>query len=135
MYEDSLNSTRAALEEGIVPGGGVALMQAGRLAGDLKLNREEMIGAQILLRSCEAPMRQIITNAGFDASIVLEQVMLKGQKTFGFNAVSEKIEDLLIAGVIDPVKVVKNSLRHAVSMAGVVLLSEALMADAEEKQA
>ena len=135
MYEDSLNSTRAALEEGIVPGGGIALMQAGRLACDLKLNREEMVGAKILLHACEAPFRQIVANAGLDPSVVLEQVMLKGQKTVGFNAVTEQVEDLLLAGVIDPVKVVKNSLRHAVSMAGVILLSEALIANAEEKEA
>jgi chaperonin GroEL len=134
MYEDSLNSTRAALEEGIVPGGGIALLQAGRFVSDLKLNREEMVGAQILLHACEAPFRQIVVNTGLDASIVLEQVLLKGQKTVGFNALTEQVEDLLLAGVIDPVKVIKNSLRHAVSMAGVVLLSEALIANAEEKE-
>ena len=135
MYEDSLNSTRAALEEGIVPGGGVALMMAGRSAGDLTLTKEEKVGAQILLKACEAPFRQIVTNTGFDASMVVEEVLQKKSKTFGFNALTEKVEDLLKAGVIDPVKVVKNSLRHAVSMARVVLLSEALIADAEEKDA
>ena len=130
MYEDSLNSTRAALEEGIVPGGGVALLRAGRLAGELKLGKEEMAGARILLSACEAPFRQIVLNTGFDPSTVLEEA-LKQKKTFGFNALTEKVEDLITAGVIDPVKVVKNSLRHAVSMAGIVLLSEALMADAD----
>ncbi|MBS0625753.1 MAG: chaperonin GroEL [Verrucomicrobia bacterium] len=134
MYEDSLNSTRAALEEGIVPGGGVALLQAGRSATDLKLGKDEMVGAQILLRACEAPFRQIVINTGLDASIVLEEVLKQNKKHFGFNALSEKVEDLLLAGVVDPVKVVKNSLRHAVSMAGVVLLSETLIAPAEEKE-
>ena len=129
-YEDSLNSTRAALENGIVPGGGVTLLRASRSAKTPKLSKEEQVGAQILLRASEAPFKQIVSNAGFDPSIFLEEV-LKSDKTVGFNAVSEKVEDLLKAGVIDPAKVVKSSLSHAVSVAGVVLLSEALMADAE----
>ncbi len=133
MYEDSLNSTRAALEEGIVPGGGVALLQAGRSA-QLSLSPEELIGANILCKACEAPFRQIVANTGLDASIVLDEVLARQSKSFGFNALSETIEDLLLAGIIDPVKVVKSSLRHAVSMAGVVLLSEALIANAEEKE-
>ncbi len=131
MYEDSLSSTRAALEEGIVPGGGVALLRAGRTTADLNLSKEEKVGAKILLQACEGPIRQIIANAGFDPSTTLEEVLRSG-KTFGFNALSNTVEDLIAAGVIDPVKVVKNSLRHAVSMAGVVLLSEALIADAKE---
>jgi len=128
MYEDSLNSTRAALEEGIVPGGGVTLLRASRAADTLSLNKEESIGAKILLRACEAPFKQIATNTGFDGSLLLEEV-LKNDKNFGFNAVTERVEDMLKAGVIDPVKVVKNCLLYAVSVASVVLLSEALMAD------
>jgi chaperonin GroEL len=127
LYEDSLNSTRAALEEGIVPGGGIALLHAAR-AIVIDLDREEQIGANLLIRACEAPFRQIAFNTGYDGSLLLEEV-LKSGKTIGFNAVTEKVEDLLKAGVIDPAKVVKNSLIHAVSMAGVVLLSEALMAN------
>lgn len=130
MYEDSLNSTRAALEEGIVPGGGVALLRASR-AIKLDLNTEETVGAQILLRACEAPIRQIILNTGFDPSVTLNEVLLKGP-SFGFNAVTEQVEDLFKTGVIDPAKVVKSSLSHAVSVAGVALLSEALIADAQE---
>ncbi len=133
MYEDSLNATRCALEEGIVPGGGIALLRASRSAAKVKLSKEEEVGAQILLRACEAPFRQIVANTGLDGSILLEEV-LKKEKSFGFNALSEKVEDLLKSGVIDPAKVVKSSLSHAVSMAGIVLLSEALIAPADDTQ-
>lgn len=132
MFEDSLNSTRSALEEGIVPGGGVALLRASRKQA-IKLSKDEDVGAQILLRACEAPFKQIVSNTGFDASVILSEVLKLGTN-FGFNAASEKVEDLLQCGVIDPVKVVKNSLTHAVSMAGIVLLSEALIADAKEDE-
>jgi len=132
MYEDSLNSTRAALEEGIVAGGGITLLQAAKKALDrLKLNKEEEVGAKILIKACESPFKQIAYNAGFDGALLLEEVQKMG-KNFGFNAVTEKVEDLLKAGVIDPAKVVKNSLIYAVSVAGVVLLSECLMADEPE---
>lgn len=134
MYEDSLNSTRAALEEGVVPGGGVALLQAGKSTkAPVQLSSEEKVGAEILFKACEAPFRQIVINTGLDASIILDEVLRKNNKTYGFNALTENVEDLLAAGIIDPVKVVKSSLRHAVSMAGVVLLSEALIANAEEE--
>jgi chaperonin GroEL len=133
MFEDSLNATRAALEEGIVPGGGIALLRASRSVADLKLGKEEEVGAKILYRACEAPFRQIAMNSGFDPSVLLEEV-LKGGKTVGFNALTEKVEDLLQCGVIDPVKVVKNSLSHAVSMAGIVLLSESVIAPAKDEE-
>jgi chaperonin GroEL len=133
MYEDSLSSTRAALEEGIIPGGGIALLRGAAKLGKLGLSKEEEIGAQILIKACTAPFKQIVTNTGLDASVVLDQV-LNSESTFGFNAISEKVEDLYKCGVIDPAKVVKNSLTHAVSMAGIVLLSEALIADAIEDE-
>ncbi len=133
MYEDSLNSTRSALEEGIVPGGGVALLRASRACNQLNLSKEEEVGAQILLKACEAPFKQIVTNTGYDSSVILDEV-LKKEKSFGFNANTERVEDLLKCGVIDPAKVVKSSLAHAVSMAGIVLLSEALIANAEEEE-
>jgi len=132
LFEDSLNATRAALEEGVVPGGGVMLLQASRAVAPLHLSKEEEVGAQILYRSCEAPFRQIVKNSGYDASIILEEALSKG-KSFGFNAISEKVEDLLQSGVIDPAKVVKNSLMIAVSMAGVVLLTESIIAPEQEK--
>jgi chaperonin GroEL len=131
MYEDSLNSTRSALEEGIVPGGGVALLRAAKASLKMDLSAEEQVGAQILLKACEAPFKQIVTNTGYDSSLILDEVLQKA-KSFGFNALSEKVEDLLKAGVMDPAKVVKSSLLHAVSMAGIILLSEALIADAQE---
>lgn len=130
MFEDSLNATRAALEEGIVPGGGMTLLRASR-SSDLKLSKEEEVGAQILYRACEAPFRQIVLNCGYDPSVLLEEV-LKSPKTFGFNAISEKVDDLLNCGVIDPAKVVKNSLMYAVSMAGIILLSESVIAPVKD---
>ena len=131
LFEDSLNATRAALEEGIVPGGGVALLRASRSLAMPQLSKEETIGASILLKACEAPFRQIVLNTGFDPSICLQEVLEK-EKFFGFNAISEKIEDLMQCGVIDPVKVVKNSIAHAVSMAGIVLLSEAVIVEEKD---
>ena len=112
-------------------GGGTTLLKASR-ALDLKLSFEEQVGVNILLKACEAPFRQLVANSGFDPSIYLEEV-LKAKQNIGFNAVTEKLEDLLKAGVIDPVKMVKNSLMHAVSMAGVAILSEALLINAPEE--
>ena len=132
MFEDSLNSTRAAIEEGIVIGGGCALLRASKSAA-LKLTGDEAIGAQIVLKACEAPFKQIAFNTGLDSSVLLDEVLSAGAH-FGFNAMSEKVEDLLKAGVVDPAKVVKNALRLAVSTAGVVLLSEALIGNAPEDE-
>jgi len=133
LFEDSLNATRAALEEGVVPGGGIALLRSSLTLASLKLSKEESVGASILLKACEAPFRQIAMNTGFDPSLLLQEVLQKG-KNFGFNALTEQVEDLLTSGVIDPVKVVKSSLSHAVSMAGIVLLSEAVVVDQQEKK-
>lgn len=131
LFEDSLNATRAALEEGIVAGGGTALLRAARSLKLPSLTKEEEAGASILLKACEAPFRQIVQNTGFDPSVMFQEVLEKG-KAFGFNAVTEKVEDLVKSGVVDPVKVVKSSLAHAVSMAGIVLLSEAVIVNAKE---
>jgi chaperonin GroEL len=131
-YEDSLNATRAALEEGIVIGGGMALLRAIKSAESLKLDSEEQVGVQILCQACSAPFRQIVSNTGCDSSVLLEEVLRAGNTT-GFNALTEQVEDLFQAGVLDPSKVVKNSLSHAVSMAGVILLSEALITNADEE--
>ncbi len=132
IYEDSLNATRAALEEGIVVGGGMALLRASRSCEKLNLNSDEMIGVQIFCLACTAPFRQIVSNTGYDSSVMLEEV-LRAKPTVGFNAMTEKVEDLLQAGVLDPSKVVKNCISHAVSMAGVILLSEALITNAREE--
>ncbi|MBS0606826.1 MAG: chaperonin GroEL [Parachlamydiales bacterium] len=133
MFEDSLNSTRAAIEEGIVIGGGVALLRASKNLSDLKLSGEEKVGAEIVFKSCEAPFKQIVANTGFDPSVVLNEV-LSSKPHFGFNAQSEKVEDLLQAGVVDPAKVVKNALKYAASTAGIILLSEALIGNAPEEE-
>ena len=133
MFDDSLNSTRAALEEGIVPGGGVALLNASKAIKDLKLEGDEAVGAKIVLYACEAPLKQIACNAGFDGSVILSEI-LQSPKNFGLNALTEKVEDLVAAGVIDPAKVVKNTLTYAASTAGIVLLSEALIAEADEDE-
>lgn len=131
-FEDSLNSTKAALESGIVPGGGVALLCASNAAKNLPLEGDEMLGAKIVALACETPIRQIITNTGKDSSVVVSEVMKRGAP-FGFNALTEQVEDLVAAGVIDPLKVVKNALLYASSAAGVTLISEALIADAKEE--
>ena len=132
VFEDSLNSTKAALEEGIVPGGGVALLRACGCIEKLKLEGDELMGAKIVAQACETPIKQIVNNAGFDGSVILNEIR-HAKPFFGFNALTGKIEDLVAAGVIDPAKVVKNCLMHAASVAGIVLISEALIADAPEK--
>lgn len=133
MFEDSLNSTKAALEEGIVPGGGVALLRASRAIDKLKLEGDEAVGAKIVKIACEAPIKQIAFNAGFEGSVILADV-LEAKPSFGFNAVTEKVEDLLTAGVVDPAKVVRNCLTHAVSTAGIVIISEVLIGEADEEE-
>ncbi len=133
MFEDSLNSTRAALEEGIVPGGGVAILRASKVIDKLDLSPAEKLGAQIVQKACSSPIKQIVFNTGVDSLMILEEVLAKGI-SFGFNAATEKVEDLILAGVIDPAKVVKNGLRYAASTAGVVLLSEALIGEAPEEE-
>lgn len=134
MFEDSLSSTKAALESGIVAGGGTALLRARSAVNSLKLEGDEALGAKLVARACEEPTRQIVINTGLDGSVVIAELQtLEG--AIGFNARTEKLEDLLVAGVIDPVKVVRNSLLHAASVAGVVLISEALIGDAEEDEA
>lgn len=132
-FEDSLNSTKAALEEGIVQGGGIALLRASKTLEKLKLEGDELTGAQIVLKACEAPFRQIVSNTGFDSSVVLDEVFGK-EINFGFNALTEKVEDLIAAGVVDPAKVVKNGLKLAASVAGIVLISEALIGNAPEDE-
>jgi len=138
MFEDSLSSTRAAVEEGIVAGGGLALLRARKAVDSLiashQLSADEAIGARIAKAACEAPLKQIATNAGFGGAVILVEVLSQASSNYGFNALTGKVEDLIAAGVIDPVKVVVNALVHAASAAGIVLLSEALIADAKEEE-
>ncbi|MBN9377774.1 MAG: chaperonin GroL [Chlamydiales bacterium 38-26] len=133
LFEDSLNSTKAAIEGGIVPGGGVAFIRASQAVNKLKLDGDEAIGAKIVAAACDAPLKQIVSNAGHDGLVVLAEVR-QANPNFGFNVMSEKIEDLVAAGVVDPAKVIKNALTYAASMAGIVLISEALIGDAEEEE-
>lgn len=131
MFEDSLNSTKAALEDGIVPGGGVALLRGSQAISNLNLNGDELLGAKIIALACDAPLKQIGNNAGKDGFVILHEVQ-KAKATDGFNALTGNIENLIDSGVVDPVKVVKYALTYAASIAGIVLISEALIADAKE---
>lgn len=131
-FEDSLNSTKAALESGIVPGGGVALLKASKVIPSLKLEGDEALGGKIVTAACEAPIRQIIANSGKDSSVLVADILRHGGN-FGFNAISEQVEDLVKSGVVDPCKVVRTYLQLIASTAGITLISEALIADAKEE--
>lgn len=133
VFEDSLNSTRAAIEDGIIVGGGVALLNASKQIGKaLQLAGDEKIGMEIILDACQAPFKQLIENSGFDSAVLLQEV-LSGKGSLGFNTLTEKVEDLTKAGICDPVKVIKNALLFSSSAAGVILLSECLIGEAEEE--
>jgi chaperonin GroEL len=131
--EDALHATRAAVEEGIVPGGGVALIRAQAGLDKLQVSDEERVGVNIIRRAIEEPLRQIALNAGVDGSIVADKVK-NGQGGFGYNAVRDTYEDLVAAGVIDPTKVVRTALQNAASVAGLMLTTEALVAEAPKDE-
>jgi chaperonin GroEL len=134
--EDALHATRAAVEEGIVPGGGVALLRAQTALAGFKLeNLAEQVGVDILRRALEAPIRQIATNAGVEGSIVVEKVRESKKKNFGFNAQTEEYEDLVEAGVIDPTKVVRTALQNAASVSGLLLTTECVVVEQPSKEA
>jgi chaperonin GroEL len=126
--EDALHATRAAVEEGVVPGGGVALLRASGALASLRVSDDEKVGVQIVRRAIEEPLRWIAQNAGWEGAVVLEKVR-NGKGAYGFNAASEEFEDLMKAGVIDPTKVVRSALQNAASVAGLLLTAEALIAD------
>ena len=131
--EDALNATRAAVEEGIVAGGGSALLKAAAVIDTLKLSEEETFGARIIKRACEEPIRQIAFNAGLDGSIVLDRVLNNKEASYGFNALIEEYEDLIKAGVIDPVKVCRVGLQNAASVSSLMLTTETMIAEAPRK--
>jgi chaperonin GroEL len=131
--EDALHATRAAVEEGIVPGGGVALIRAISSLDSLKFSDDRQYGVNIIRRSVEEPLRQISANSGVDGSIVVEKVK-NGKGAFGFNAATEEYEDLVKAGVIDPTKVVRAALQNAASVASLMLTTEALVAERPKKK-
>jgi chaperonin GroEL len=126
--EDALHATRAAVEEGIVPGGGVALLRAQKALDKLEVSEEEKFGVSIIRRALEEPLRQICANAGEEGSIIVQQVR-DGKGSFGYNARTSKFGDLIAMGVIDPVKVVRSALQNAASVSGLLLTTEALVAE------
>jgi chaperonin GroEL len=131
--EDALNATRAAVEEGIVAGGGTALLKAAQKIEKSKSGDEEAFGGAIIRRACEEPIRQIAQNAGLDGAIVLDRVLQNKSATFGYNAYSAEYTDLLKDGVIDPVKVVRCALENAASVASLMLTTETMIAEAPKK--
>src|SRR6185436_3502114 len=125
--EDALHATRAAVEEGIVPGGGVALLRASLALQKLKLEGDEQFGVTIVRRACEEPVRQIVLNSGTEGAIVVEKIRSNKDPNFGFNASTNEYEDLVKAGVIDPTKVTRTALQNAASIASLMLTTEAMI--------
>jgi chaperonin GroEL len=132
--EDALNATRAAVEEGIVPGGGVALLRAAKALDNLKLSGDEATGAGIVKRALEEPIRQIVENAGHEGSVVVEKVKAASAVANGFDAESNEYVDMLQAGIIDPTKVERIALQNAASIASLLLTTEALITDIPEDE-
>jgi chaperonin GroEL len=132
--EDALHATRAAVEEGIVPGGGVALLRANKALASLKADGDEQIGVDIVRRACEEPLRQIVVNSGTEGAIVVGKVRDASDPNFGFNAATDTYEDLVKAGVIDPTKVTRTALQNAASIASLMLTTEAMIAEIPEKK-
>ncbi len=132
--EDALNATRAAVEEGIVPGGGVALLRASKAIDRLKVEGDEKVGAQIVKRALEEPIRQIVENAGLEGSVVVEKVKAETVATRGFDAETMEFVDMLQAGIIDPAKVERVALENAASIASLLLTTEALITDLPEEK-
>ncbi|MEO7144847.1 MAG: chaperonin GroEL [Bryobacteraceae bacterium] len=132
--EDALHATRAAVEEGIVPGGGVALLRAAKALDGVKTNGDDQIGINIIRRACEEPARQISGNAGFEGAIVIEKVRNNADSNFGFNAATGAYEDLVKAGVIDPTKVTRTAIQNAASISALMLTTEAMICEIPEKK-
>ena len=134
--EDALSATRAAVEEGIVPGGGVALLRAMNAVEELekKLEDEERIGASIVRKSLEAPLKQIAENAGFDGAIIVQEIMKSKDTSYGFDALRGEYTDMFKAGIIDPTKVTRSALQNAASIAGMLLTTEVLVAEKPEEK-
>jgi chaperonin GroEL len=131
--EDALAATKAAVEEGIVPGGGVALIRSLKALNVAIVEGEEKVGLNILRRALEEPLRQIAINAGKDGAVVVEEIKKNSSDSFGYNAAEDKFEDLVQAGVIDPTKVSRSALQNAVSAAALLLTTEAAVTDIPEK--
>jgi chaperonin GroEL len=133
--EDALHATRAAIEEGVVPGGGAALLWSASSVDGLLLEGDEQVGAQILKRALQEPLRQLVANAGLEGSVIVEQLRRKHKQNWGFDVLGEQYVDLVKAGIIDPAKVTRSALENAASVAGMILSTEALVTDQPERQA
>jgi len=132
--EDALHATRAAVEEGIVPGGGIALLRAAAALKGIKVDGDEQIGVDIIRRACEEPIRQISGNAGYEGAIIIEKVRGNKNANYGFNAASGDYEDLVAAGVIDPAKVTRSAMQNASSISALMLTTEAMICEIPEKK-
>ncbi|HVS19033.1 MAG TPA: chaperonin GroEL [Planctomycetota bacterium] len=133
LVEDALNATRSALEEGIVPGGGVALLRASVAVGELKLKGEERFGAELIARALSAPLRQIAENAGIEGAVVAEMVLEKGA-TWGYDALTGQYVDMFRSGIIDPAKVVRSALQNAASIAGLLLTTDTMVTELKDDE-
>jgi chaperonin GroEL len=131
--EDALHATRAAVEEGIVAGGGIALIRTAKVIDALKLEGDEAIGAQIVRRAIEHPLRQLCANAGVEGAVVVGNV-IGGKTSYGYNVATGQYEDLVKAGVVDPTKVTRTALQNAASIAGLLLTTEAIITEIPEKK-
>jgi len=131
--EDAMHATKAAVEEGIVPGGGIALLKSINTLKKVKLDGDMQFGVKILMKALESPLRQIAINAGYDGSSIIEKVKRARNKYYGFDALNEKYTDMVAAGIIDPTKVVRNALQNAASVAGLLLTTEGLVSEIPEE--
>jgi chaperonin GroEL len=131
--EDAMHATKAAVEEGILPGGGVALLRCQKALESLKVDGDEVIGVNIIKRALEEPLRQIANNAGWEGSIAVEKVK-EMKQDMGFNALTEKYEDMIKSGILDPTKVVRIALQNAASIAGLLLTTEGLVSEIPEEE-
>ena len=132
--EDALHATRAAMEEGIVPGGGVAFLRCIPALDKLKLSGDEAIGAGIVKKALEEPIRQIVNNAGLESSVIVDKVKSSDKQNYGFDAQKEEYVDMLQAGIIDPTKVTRSALQNASSVASLMLTTEVMIADLPEEK-
>jgi len=133
--EDALHATRAAVEEGVIPGGGVTLLRAAKAVDTLSLEGDQKLGADILRRALEEPVRQLVRNAGLEGSVVVEHLGREERTNWGFDVMTESYVDLVEKGIIDPAKVTRSALENAASVAGMILTTEALVTDLPEKKA
>jgi chaperonin GroEL len=132
--EDAMHATKAAVEEGIVPGGGVALLRCSKVLDSLKLEGDQKVGADIVRRAIESPMRWIASNAGVEGSIIVQKVKESKDANYGYNAATDVYEDMVKAGVIDPTKVVRSALQNASSIASLLLTTEAMVSEIPEEK-